>query len=68
MFGIKQFKLLKNLDAFDYDIYSDGESFIINFLDGSIILAETITDLLDYFDIEDRNEVIEEIKESYKNS
>ena len=28
-FGIKQFKLLKNLDAFDYDIYSDGESFIL---------------------------------------
>lgn len=65
-FGIEEFKLLKDLERFEELIYSNGESFLINGLSGEIILAESITDLLDYYNVEDRVETIKEINECYK--
>ena len=67
-FGVEEFKLLKDLESFEENIYSNGESFIIYDYSENIVLIETLTDLLDYFNIEGRNEVSEELKESYKNS
>ena len=66
-FGVEEFKLLKNLKSFEENIYSNGESFIIYDYSENIVLIETLTDLLDYFNINDnREDVIYEIKESYK--
>lgn len=66
-FGVEEFKLLKDLESFEENIYSNGESFIIYDYSENIVLIETLTDLLDYFNINDnRKDVIYEIKESYK--
>lgn len=66
-FGVEEFKLLKDLESFEENIYSNGESFIIYDYSENIVLIETLTDLLDYFNINDnRKNVIYEIKESYK--
>ena len=66
-FGVEEFKLLKDLKSFEENIYSNGESFIIYDYNKNIVLIETLTDLLDYFNINDnREDVIYEIKESYK--
>ena len=66
-FGVEEFKLLKDLKSFEENIYSNGESFIIYDYSENIVLIETLTDLLDYFNINDnRKDVIYEIKESYK--
>ena len=66
-FGVEEFKLLKDLESFEENIYSNGESFIIYDYSENIVLIETLTDLLDYFNINDnREDVIYEIKESYK--
>lgn len=66
-FGVEEFKLLKDLERFEENIYSNGESFIIYDYSENIVLIETLTDLLDYFNINDnRKDVIYKIKESYK--
>ena len=55
-FGIEEFKLLKDLKSFEENIYSNGESFIIYDYNKNIVLIETLTDLLDYFNINDNRE------------
>ena len=66
-FGVEEFKLLKDLESFEENIYSNGESFIIYDYSEDVLFIETLTDLLDYYKIDDNREVvIKEIKEAYK--
>lgn len=66
-FGVEEFKLLKDLESFEENIYCNGESFIVYDYSEGVLLIETLTDLLDYYKIDDnRKDVIKEIKEAYK--